>query len=968
MKYWKLWMTGMIMGLCISAGLGNSIKVKAQDRNPVQEESSICGTTSAPEPENPQHADATAPTIQWFIGEKEISDEDEIFLGADHREMIIRVSEKEENDLGIANVKVKLSNSKGNSMEKAASHEKDGCREEIIGFSAEEITSFEDGTLCCEVVAEDRVGAVREEGKAFILDTAPPQIAVNYSAPTGVDKMGQTELTYYAEKIGMNIVISEENPDLNSYFAELLYSATGEDDSFVATGKVVYWESSDSGKYEAAMVAAAGEDPDGYYKLKVTGTDRAGNTSQYESNVKILESGRVLAEIVPTTRAAAYTESGRTLYAGAVHFAVHVTDQSAVEGGVRSGIAEVTCDLLSDGEYIWKNRVLYAKEDEDETSEPEQYDGTIVVPATSRTESNQLEIIVHAIDVAGNGSEDISEDHFFFGIDTTGPRISVQLTNDDVRHGRYFRTGRMALIREEEENPARSIIIKAEGATVSEMQGEIDGASGEKHVRRCTALFEADGEYTLEVHGTDALGNPAQVVYQGVSPNSFCIDTTPPVIRVTYDENEAKNEYFFNRDRTAYVNILDQNVEPAGIQAMVNGEMVASDVLRQGETPVFSVHFGEDGVYQMIVFCEDLAGNRSEVWRGERFVIDETAPVIRFLGESHLSMADAYLCAEKAAVMLCNRTNGTRPECFVKEKSGEDPERQGFYRMTEIPHTRSGDGIYILRAKVEDLAGNEATFEDRFVVNRFGPSYRIEMDSASAEMARKGYFTGENVEILEKTLTETENRSVLLFCTNQSRRLEEGKEYTVEKLQKEGYQENRIVIGKGVFQEDGRYDLIIGGKRVFNVITDHTPPTAEIVGIDLNMHRFSAQEVTFSLIPYDNQALEKVTVRISDWWDRTLQETSLEGEELEKVLAQRGRKIPVTVSEKKGWQFLEISLEDGAGNRTDLMSRRDGTACQMLVTQEASAYYFQLFLLAGIVVTIGSVLAVGIRVYKSTLA
>lgn len=69
--------------------------------------------------------------------------------------------------------------------------------------------------------------------------------------------------------------------------------------------------------------------------------------------------------------------------------------------------------------------------------------------------------------------------------------------------------------------------------------------------------FPADGIYTLDVTGADAAGNPASVRYEGEAPRDFVVDGTPPLIEVAWDNTDARNGRYYNRERKATVRITD---------------------------------------------------------------------------------------------------------------------------------------------------------------------------------------------------------------------------------------------------------------------------------------------------------------------------------------------------------------------------------------------------------------------------
>ena len=62
-----------------------------------------------------------------------------------------------------------------------------------------------------------------------------------------------------------------------------------------------------------------------------------------------------------------------------------------------------------------------------------------------------------------------------------------------------------------------------------------------------TVTFTKDGAYTLDVAGSDALGNTADVTYEGEAVRAFTVDRTPPRIEVVWDNTDVRNGKYYNR-------------------------------------------------------------------------------------------------------------------------------------------------------------------------------------------------------------------------------------------------------------------------------------------------------------------------------------------------------------------------------------------------------------------------------------
>lgn len=137
------------------------------------------------------------------------------------------------------------------------------------------------------------------------------------------------------------------------------------------------------------------------------------------------------------------------------------------------------------------------------------------------------------------------------------------------------------------------------------------------------------------------------------------IDTTKPSIEVSYDNNKAKNETYFNSDRTMTITYKERNIAQEGLTFNFNGEEIklkdlenkkslGVEVLKikdseedkkpeeytDARTLTYTIKFsGEDMDYQIIPHIEDLAGNKNDrityaddTVASQKFTVDKVQP------------------------------------------------------------------------------------------------------------------------------------------------------------------------------------------------------------------------------------------------------------------------------------------------------------------------------------------------------
>ena len=117
---------------------------------------------------------------------------------------------------------------------------------------------------------------------------------------------------------------------------------------------------------------------------------------------------------------------------------------------------------------------------------------------------------------------------------------------------------------------------------------------------------------------------------------AFTIDTTAPVLTVTYDNDSSSKGTFYDAQRTATITVVEHNFDPDLFTITVEGDHGAQGMVvptpsgwtDSGDTHTCTVTFAEDGNFRLMVAGQDKAGNTADPYDSEIFVIDSEAPVI----------------------------------------------------------------------------------------------------------------------------------------------------------------------------------------------------------------------------------------------------------------------------------------------------------------------------------------------------
>lgn len=648
---------------------------------------------------------------------------------------------------------------------------------------------------------------------------------------------------------------------------------------------------------------------------------------------------------------------GRPLYDGPVTLEIFAEDPDRDHGG--SGLAEVRCEVIRDGETVME-KVLFRSDEEarDENAEASdekdliyRFHGEISVPSGGEWDSNDFEVTVTASDNAGNLSDPADGGIRRFGIDTAGPDVKVSFDNNEARNGRYFDRTRTAAVAVRERNfDIEKMQVKAPGAVPGEWKR---GPSGDPETWIMELHFPMDGAYTLDVAGTDALGNVASVSYTGEAPQAFTIDRTPPLIEVTWDNTDARNGSYYNGVRRATVRITDLSFDDSYVKILPFARSFrkvseVQDSRIAGMIPVYEaeIPFTEEGEWALGCLCMDLAGNTAIPVFDDPFIIDLTAPRLYFDGSTVQEMG-AYgaeispaLCCEEANMApgsLCAKWNNMTAGGRIMECRGGG--LQSRIVLPNLSEERAADGVCVLTGTACDLAGNRAIVRRNLCVNRFGSIYDVSEDEKTLEMISSAYTEAESpLVIAEHNISPLTERQITLFRNGNGSVLEEGKDYEVEEETGASGMKYIYRIAPTAFSKEGRYSILLesvdetgnhnssagrfttGAGYSPSWAIDRTPPSVRISGVDTQQSKFIADSVPLRLIPADNMELSGLRVEIADDRGDVLESHEFAGEELKRIMEENGGEVPFEIPARREWQTLRVSATDGAGNRCSGLS------------------------------------------------
>jgi len=245
-------------------------------------------------------------------------------------------------------------------------------------------------------------------------------------------------------------------------------------------------------------------------------------------------------------------------------------------------------------------------------------------------------------------------------VDNVAPGINVEYDNNNHYDEWFYKGDRTATITITEANFFAQDI--ADGLLVITVEKTLNDGTYTStkmsptfikngDIYTATIPFTEEADYTFDIKYTDRSGN----VYDSYEKDIFTVDKTAPVIDVTYDNNNAKNNDQFKANRVATITVTEHNFRADYVVAkvMASGTEVTSyaeylkndanwkhytlsgvevDAPEKGDVHVAKITYSEEAHYTFEIACTDKAGNISgSVNYGNSvaptaFTLDKSAP------------------------------------------------------------------------------------------------------------------------------------------------------------------------------------------------------------------------------------------------------------------------------------------------------------------------------------------------------
>lgn len=513
--------------------------------------------------------------------------------------------------------------------------------------------------------------------------------------------------------------------------------------------------------------------------------------------------------------------------------------------------------------------------------DPEKYEGT------------DYKVVVKLVDNAGNPAEVVSQ---VYKLDAKAPEIAI--TYDPIvaqNDATYINSNVTATITVTEKNfdpNGFKLVVTKDGVkypvTVPANSWVMDKA---KETSIAKVTLSEDGKFVVTAECIDLADNKAE--YDKV--DTFIIDMTNPKVSVSYNNDDARNESYYNKERTATITVIEENFDEKLFILNMDGssQTTVGKWSTVGSTHTMTIQFTRDGSYEWSLKGSDLAGNEAEEYKESLFYIDTVSPSIEISGVEDKSanagdvnpivvLGDENFDAEGASITLKNSKGVT-----VKLSETKVATANGYsYALTNVNALE--DEIYTLMVSVKDLAGNESTQEIRFSLNRNGSAYDLSQIDALMEKVYVRYDDMEDVNIYEMNVDQIESFTIFMSRNgemmmnvrngNRPTNIEQNTVYYMSKesgSDEKGY-EYQYTIFKENFQEEGMYNVTLyskdeAGNEVNSTLTDkgaeiifvvdNTKPEVIVSGIpEKEGEYFKTDHNQVNVVVNDNFMLDEASI------------------------------------------------------------------------------------------------------------
>lgn len=281
--------------------------------------------------------------------------------------------------------------------------------------------------------------------------------------------------------------------------------------------------------------------------------------------------------------------------------------------------------------------------------------GDVNVAKVSYTQDGLYTVNFNTIDKAGNTNSSIQEESFY--IDTTAPEIEITGVENNVAYAGELLPSITITDTNLDSSSINVTLVGEKQGVIKLNTGSSSGVEYQAKLDYFPEEVNKDDIYTLKVNVVDMAGNVAEE-------------------EVVFSVNRFGSTYKFTKALEGYLNkynvsVADLVLSEINVNQLKNIKITLFKnnetlVLKEGadfhvkilggsgkwyeyEYTIFSKNFEDEGIYKIVVYSEDMAGNISEnvldsKGKELQFGIDKTSPIINVMNiESDTVYADDFV-------------------------------------------------------------------------------------------------------------------------------------------------------------------------------------------------------------------------------------------------------------------------------------------------------------------------------------
>ena len=588
------------------------------------------------------------------------------------------------------------------------------------------------------VHVSDKAGnEVVSKDYSFTVDKVVPGLSLSFSAPSGQATYGlsQDGRTYYNEQLTLNALATDRNAREDG----LVLFITGYD----LAGNVTL-NTTEYTRLSTLGAASLNLPQDANFEIYGEYTDLAGNKVvtpvHYITMDRVMPSGQITLSVASESNTYTDRESS-------IRFRFFTNDTAIVTWQASddiSGVAEIAYFLDTPAESATDIRAL-------SDGELAGVNWTVTNGSITISEESQCVVYIRIKDKAGN-IRYVSTNEAF-SIDRTAP-TSIEIRFEEEKEF-YNSDVPFTIVASDTAaggtySGLRSVEFEVVSNDVVTQRGSLSDEALNRSARTIFAQLSDviakeknnSNNVVIRVTATDYAGNTA------TAEKTLKIDSTSPVVDISFSRTDAANELYYNGARSATIRVTERNLDIKDVNIRVNavngsdyriGSWITSPDMGASDSAVseLTIWFDSDDDYTISVDAVDMAGNVSNTVTPDRFVIDTIAPTITLRFDNNNVWNEMYYKAPRLGTIEIRDQHFNQTDLVAEIGAliaGGDTGAPAIKNWTSANgvHTVSidfiNDGKYALKLTARDLAGNESEtlVEPMFIIDTIKPVLRIE--------------------------------------------------------------------------------------------------------------------------------------------------------------------------------------------------------------------------------------------------